>query len=110
MLDNFDDKPQTRTNIRQQYRPRNTLFRRQRQRTFELKSMKPLKAQTGSGNWRNGLVRGATYPPPIPQCPSLVTPNGLATTFEEKEQAFRTKFFPPPPDTDLDDIEGYTYL
>jgi hypothetical protein len=48
-------------------------------------------------------------PPPIPQCPSLATPNGLATTFEEKEQAFRTKFFPPPPDADLDDIEGYTY-
>ena len=48
-------------------------------------------------------------PPPLPQFPDLNTPEGVATTFEEKEQAFRAKFFPPPPEADLSDIEGYVY-
>jgi hypothetical protein len=70
VLDNSDVKPQIQTNIEQQYRPRNSLFRRQRQRTFGHKSTKPLKALMGFGSWRNELVRGATYP--------LLFPNTLA--------------------------------
>jgi hypothetical protein len=69
-------------------------------------------AESPNGIWK--LAKWACtrshLPPAIPQCPSLVTPNRLATTFEEKEQAFCTKFFSPSPDVDLDDIEGYTYL
>src|SRR5580692_1836275 len=47
--------------------------------------------------------------PPVPQFPDLHTSNGLATTFEEKEQALRAKFFPLPPEADLRNIEGYVY-
>ena len=39
----------------------------------------------------------------------LYTSNGVATTFEEKEKVLYTKFFPPPPDTDLSDIENFKY-
>lgn len=64
----------------------------------------------------NGIWRLAKWartknhlPPLVPQFLDLHTSNGLATTFEEKEQAFRAKFFPLPPDAGLTDIEGYVY-
>ena len=48
-------------------------------------------------------------PPPLPQFPDLHTSRELANTFEEKERAFRENFFPPPPEADLSDIDGYVY-
>lgn len=46
-----------------------------------------------------------------PTCtPTLTKPDGeLAQRPEEKAEALRQSFFPPPPEADLSDIEGYEY-
>ena len=48
-------------------------------------------------------------PAPIPQFPDLTTPQGIATTFQDKVQALQRRFFPTPPEPDLSDLEGCDY-
>ena len=47
----------------------------------------------------------------LPQCPPLRKPGTetVATSFEEKEEILRAKFFPLPPAAHLEDIENYVY-
>ena len=49
-------------------------------------------------------------PKPIPKFPPLKKPDGsMAETFNDKIDALRGAFFPPPPEADLVDIEGAEY-
>jgi len=48
-------------------------------------------------------------PAPIPQFPDLTTPQGIATTFQDKVQALQRRFFLTPPEPDLSDLEGCDY-
>ena len=64
------------------------------------------------GIW--GLVRWGKershLPPELPTIPPLEKGNGeLAMTFEEKTAILHARFFPPEPDADLSDMQGYTY-
>jgi len=44
-----------------------------------------------------------------PQLPDLNSPDGIATTPEEKVETLRQKFFPTPPEPDMEDTIGFEY-
>ena len=48
-------------------------------------------------------------PREIPKMPSLTRDDQIASTFEEKTEMLKQKFFPPAPPADLSDIEGSFY-
>lgn len=67
-------------------------------------------SESQSGLWN--LVKWAKnrHDTPPTCTPTLVKPNGeQATRPEEKAQLLRQTFFPPPPQADLSDAEGYVY-
>ena len=48
-------------------------------------------------------------PRKVPKMPSLTRDDQIASTFEEKTEMLKQKFFPPAPPADLSDIEGSFY-
>jgi hypothetical protein len=106
--------PTTESRLKELRNRKIATIRRHQRRQFRSQLAETTKKSQGAWKLMKWAKERGGQPRPLPQLPQLIVTDRdgtkkIATTFQEKVDMLRAKFFPEPREADLTDIDGVYY-